>query len=84
MTYPPVAALILIVLGVLVLVVAYRGHCTGCLPAGSNFLRAYRPNRDDNWLAFHLFLALYVCGGTTLVVWGLLILTGLAPAPPIR
>ena len=82
--YPLVAALLLMVLGAGVLVVAYRGHDSGSLPAGSDFLRPYRPNRDDNRLAFHLCLTLYVCGGTALVVWGLLILVGLAPAPPMR
>ena len=84
MIYPLLTALLLIVFGAGILAVAYQGHRRGSLPAGSNFLRPYRPNRDDNWLAFHLFLGLYICGGTALVVWGLLVLVGLAPPPPLN
>lgn len=35
-------------------------------------MRAFRPNRDDNPLAFRFFLALYYRGGMALAVWGLL------------
>jgi len=30
-----------------------------------------RSNREDNPLAFHVFLVLYFCGGMALAVWGL-------------
>lgn len=73
-------ALFLIAIGSGVLAVAWRGYREGELPAGSSFSEAYRPNRDDNPLAFHFFLALYYCGGIALAVWGLLSLVGLAPA----
>ncbi|MBS0431504.1 MAG: hypothetical protein JSS21_03715 [Proteobacteria bacterium] len=67
-------------IGALVLVVAYRGYRVGELPAGSNFWRAFRPNREDNSIAFHFFLALYFCGGIALCAWGLLATIGMAPA----
>jgi amino acid transporter len=73
-------SLILIVLGAGVLAVAWQGYVAGVLPAGSAGWRAYRPNRQDNPLAFHFFLALYLCGGMALVVWGILALFGAAPA----
>ena len=66
------------------LAVGWRGYREGELPAGSNFFRPYRPNRNDNPLAFHFFLALYYASGTTLAVWGLLALVGLAPPLPLR
>ncbi|CUA99482.1 hypothetical protein [Thiomonas bhubaneswarensis] len=61
------------------LAVAYQGYQVGELPAGTSFWRAYRPNREDNPLAFHFFLLLYVCAGLALCVWGLLALLGMAP-----
>ncbi|MCD6679867.1 MAG: hypothetical protein LT102_04300 [Burkholderiaceae bacterium] len=77
-------ALFLITVGAIVLAVGWRGYREGELPAGSNFFRPYRPNRDDNPLAFHFFLALYYASGTALAVWGLLALVGLAPPLPLR
>lgn len=73
-------ALFLVAMGAGVLMVAWNGYRDGELPAGSNFFRPFRPNRDDNPLAFRFFLVLYYCGGTALAVWGLLALVGLAPA----
>jgi hypothetical protein len=77
-------ALFLIGIGAGVLAVAYRGYRDGEVPAGSNFVRAYRPSREDAPFAFHCFLALYLCGGMALVVWGLLALIGMAPPPKWR
>lgn len=77
-------ALFLIAMGSGVLAVAWRGYREGELPAGSNFLKPYRPNRDDNPLAFRFFLTLYYCGGMALAVWGLLSLVGLAPPLKLR
>lgn len=77
-------ALFLIAMGAGVLAVAWRGHREGELPAGSRFSEPYRPNRDDDPLAFRFFLALYCCGGTALAVWGLLSLVGLAPPLKLR
>lgn len=79
-----VGALFLILAGALVLAVAYRGHRRGVLPAGSNFLRPYRPSRDHDPIAYHLFLVLYFAGGMAMVVWGLLSLVGLAPPLELR
>lgn len=76
-------ALFLIGIGAGVLAVAYQGYRAGELPAGPNFLRGtWRPNREDNPVAFHFFLLLYFCGGMALAVWGLLALAGMAP--PLR
>lgn len=77
-------ALFLIAMGSGVLAVAWRGYRDGELPAGSSFFKPYRPNRDDNPLAFRFFLGLYYCGGTALAVWGLLALVGLAPELALR
>jgi len=77
-------ALFLIAMGAGVLAIAWRGYREGELPAGSRFFEPYRPNRDDDPLAFRFFLALYYCGGTALAVWGLLALVGLAPEPKVR
>lgn len=76
------SVLFLVGIGAGLLAIAYRGYCNGELPAGSKGLSPYRPNRDDNPLAFRFFLALYFCGGLALCVWGLLELGGMAP--PLR
>lgn len=73
-------SIVLILLGVGVLAVAWQGYVGGVLPAGSAGWRAYRPNRQDNPLAFRCFLTLYFCGGAALTVWGILALFGAAPA----
>jgi len=78
------SSLFLIVMGAGVLVIARRGYVSGELPAGVAYYRPYRPNRKDNPLAFHFFLALYFCGGMALLVWGILALFGGAPAMELR
>ena len=75
-----VGSIILILLGAGVLAVAWRGYLAGVIPAGAAGLRAYRPSREDNPLAFRFFLTLYFCGGMALAVWGILALFGAAPA----
>jgi hypothetical protein len=77
-------ALFLIAMGSGVLAVAYRGWRDGELPAGNSLLRTYRPNREENPAAFHLFFLLYMFGGIALVVWGLLVLVGMAPPLELR
>jgi hypothetical protein len=69
---------------VALLVVARRGYVSGELPAGTAYLRLYRPNRDDNPLAFYFHLALYACAGMGLLVWGILAMVGGAPALRLR
>ena len=64
----PLAVLFLVLAGAILLVVAWRGHQSGELPAGAAGWRAYRPNRDDNPLAFYFFLLVYLCAGMALVV----------------
>jgi hypothetical protein len=76
------SVLVLLGFGSGILAVAYNGWIKGELLAGSKGLRAYRPNREEDPAAFHFFLALYVCGGIALCVWGLLELGGMAP--PLR
>jgi hypothetical protein len=73
-------SIILILLGAGILAVAWRGYLAGVIPAGAAGLRAYRPNRKDNPLAFRFFLTFYFCGGMALAVWGILALFGAAPA----
>lgn len=71
--------LFLVAIGAGVLAVAWQGYLKGELPAGANFLRGtYRPSRDDNPVAFHCFLVLYLCAGVVLAAWGLLMLIGMA------
>lgn len=78
----PLAVLFLVVAGAGLLAVAWRGWRRGELPAGSAGWRAYRPNREDNPLAFHFYFVLYLCAGIALLVWGLLLMLGMAP--PLR
>ena len=75
-------SIFLILMGAGLLAIARRGYVSGELPAGVAYYRPYRPNREDKPLAFHLFLALYFCGGMALLIWGILALFG--GAPPIR
>lgn len=76
-----VGGLFLLAMGAGVLAVAWRGWQAGELPAGTSFLRAWRPTREDEPAAFHLFFALYLCGGIVLAAWGLMVLAGMAPPP---
>lgn len=76
--------LFLLGIGAGVLAVAWQGWQSGELPAGANFLRAWRPTREDNPLAFHCFFALYLCGGIALAAWGLLVLAGVAEPLKLR
>lgn len=80
----PWGALFLILLGAGLLAVAWMGWRSGELPAGSQGWKAWRPNRDDNPLAFHFFLLVYLCGGLALLVWGMMQLLGRAPPLPLR
>jgi hypothetical protein len=73
--------LLLVGLGSGVLAVAWRGWQAGELPAGPSFFGTGRPTGEDNPLAFHLFFVLYRCGGTAVVVWGLLALARVTPPP---
>jgi len=72
------SAALLITLGAALLWVMLQGYRNGEVPAGSVLLRPYRPNREDNPLGFHFYLALYFCCGVGLCVWGLLELLGMA------
>ncbi|MGH8748301.1 MAG: hypothetical protein ACREU5_04265 [Burkholderiales bacterium] len=79
------SVLFLLAAGAGLLAVAYRGYRVGELHAGSNFWRgAYRPNREDNPLAFQIFLVLYFGAGLALSVWGLLALLGMASDLKLR
>lgn len=85
MTMPAwLGALFLIGVGLGVLAVARRGWRTGELPAGSRGLSPYRPRRDSEPGAFHLFLALYVAMGSSAVAYGVLMALGAVPPLPLR
>lgn len=43
----------------------------------------YRPSRTENPGAFYFFLALYTCGGLALLVWGVLVVAGVASPLPL-
>src|SRR5690606_5812187 len=79
-----ISAVVLLVFGSGVLAVAFQGWRKGELPAGARGMHANRPNRIDNPFAFRFFLALYICGGMALSVWGLLVLVGMAPPLALR
>ena len=74
-------SLLLILLGAVLLAMAWHGHVSGELRAGLRYLRPYRPTRQDNPLAFYLYLLLYLAIGIGATVWGVLALFGAAPPP---
>lgn len=75
--------LVQLLIGLGLVVVAYRGHQRGEIRAGSAGLKPYTPSRHANPLAFHFFLLLYVCAGLALLVWGVFALLGIAEPMPI-
>lgn len=71
--------------GVALLIVSFRGLRDGELRAGPNwFSGVYQPNRADTPLTFYFFALLYICSGTALLFWGLAILAGYTPPPPLH
>jgi hypothetical protein len=72
-------SLVLIGMGALLLVVAWRGQVTSELRAGRAYVRPYRPSRVANPGGFYFYLVLYYCAGMVLTVWGILALFGGAP-----
>lgn len=68
----------LIVVGVGLLAVAYRAHHVGDIRAGVAGLRPYRPTRAERPGAFHFYLTLYICVGLALLMWGVLVIAGVA------
>lgn len=79
---PAASGLFLMAMGAIVLFFVMRGQRTGSLPAGANFLRPLRINRDENSAAFHLLLIAYASAGIGLEIWGILSIVGLAS--PLR
>ncbi|HJU22244.1 MAG TPA: hypothetical protein VJ891_07020 [Casimicrobiaceae bacterium] len=78
------SSLAVIALGIVLLVLVRRGWLAGEVPAGVAYLRPYRPNRDENAVAFHFYVALYFVGGVALIVWGILALFGAVAPIPLR
>lgn len=74
----------LLFFGIGLLTVAYRGYRDGAIRAGSKGFERYTPTRQDNPLAFHFFVALYLCCGFAFLMWGLLALAGKAEPLPLR
>jgi hypothetical protein len=79
-----VAIPFLLGMGATLLIAAYRGYIKGAVHAGTSLLAPYRPNRDENPLAFNFFVLVYFCWGLALCVWGLLGMLGMAPMPKWR
>jgi hypothetical protein len=77
-------SLLLIVLGTVLLAMAWRGHVSGELRAGVRYFRPFRPTRQDNPTAFYLYLLLYFAIGIGATVWGVLASFGAAPPPRWR
>lgn len=75
--------LLQVLIGLGLLVVAYRGHQSGEIRAGSAGFKPYTPSRDDSPLAFHFYLLLYISSGLALLVWGVFVLLGVAAPMPI-
>jgi len=76
-------ALLQIVIGFVLLALAYDGHRKGWIRAGSKGFRPYRPSRDDSPFMFHFYMLVYLAGGLAMIVWGVLVLIGLAAPLPI-
>lgn len=77
-------AAIVVLFGAVFLVVAWRGHRSGELPAGSKGFQPYRPNRRDNPIAFHFFLCFYVVTGIGSILYGLASALGWVAPIPLR
>jgi hypothetical protein len=76
---------LLLIFGVGILVIAWRGWRDGEIPAGSNFFEGnYKPSREKEPNAFYFFLILYVLGGCVLTLLALSILFGLTPPLKLR
>ena len=79
------SAILLLGFGAGLLSVAWGGYRAGTLPGGAfGPFRSWHVSREENPLAFGLFLALYVCAGFALCVGGLLESLGMAPALRLR
>lgn len=70
--------LFLIVFGIGLLAVACRAHQVGEIPAGAAGFKSYRPSRTNSPGAFYFFLTLYIFGGLALLMWGVLVIAGVA------
>lgn len=65
-----------LIVGIGLLIYACRAYVKGEVRAGRSGLRLYTPTREDNPVAFHFFICLYLLGGFALVIWGLLVMAG--------
>lgn len=74
----------LFIVGIGLLVVAYQGYRKGEIRAGSNGFKLYTPTRENNPFAFHFFITLYIAGGFSLLLWGILALAGIAEPLPLN
>jgi hypothetical protein len=74
--------LLQVLIGLGLVIVAYRGHQRGEIRAGSAGLKPYTPSRHSNPFAFHFFLVLYIGAGLALLVWGVFALLGIAEPMP--
>jgi hypothetical protein len=74
----------LFIFGIGLLVLAYQGYRKGEIRAGSSLWKPYTPTREDNPLAFHFFILLYTASGFAMLIWGILVLAGMAESLPLN
>lgn len=80
-----VEGIFLLVMGVLILAVAYQSLSRGWLPFGSNGLKGrLEIQRESNPAGYWAVMALYCVGGVGLLVYALLILARVCPPLPLR
>jgi hypothetical protein len=79
-----VTTVFLIVVGVGLLAVAYRAHHVGEIRAGRAGFKPYRPTRAESPGAFYFYLTLYIGAGLALLVWGVLVIAGVARPLPLK
>ncbi|HXF54770.1 MAG TPA: hypothetical protein VNK52_11665 [Hyphomicrobiaceae bacterium] len=72
------------IVGIGLLIYAYRAYVKGEVRAGRSGLRLYTPTREDNPVAFHFFVLLYLFCGFALVIWGLLVIAGVVEPLPLN
>jgi hypothetical protein len=66
------------IFGIGLLIYAYQAYVAGEVRAGRSGLRLYTPTREENPIAFHFFVCLYLFCGFALLMWGMLVLAGVA------
>jgi hypothetical protein len=79
-----VTSVFLILIGIGLLVLAWRGHRDGSIRAGTKGFRPYTPTRHESPASFTFHVLLYLLGGFACLMWGILALAGIAEPLPLR